>query len=136
MQTLRILGWLADFIVGSFIWAVVIALAALAAPFILIGFFLYEIFWNTKVFMFYLPLVPGLLVDMWYDVPVGRFFLCVLFFSSSSGLSRSSTCIYGETLCEHKADLLEERTRDRVETHVFPVRSVSFFAAVNLANVV
>lgn len=80
MQTLRILGWLADFIVGSFIWAVVIALAALAAPFILIGFFLYEIFWNTKVFMFYLPLVPGLLVDMWYDVPVGRFFLCVLFF--------------------------------------------------------
>jgi hypothetical protein len=78
MLLLRIIGWLADFIVGSFIWAVAIALAALAAPFVLIGFFIYEIFWNTKVFMFYLPLVPGLLIDMWYDVPVGRLFLCVL----------------------------------------------------------
>jgi hypothetical protein len=78
MLLLRIIGWLADFVVGSFIWAAVIALAALAAPFVLIGFFIYEIFWNTKVFMFYLPLAPGLLVDMWYDVPVGRFFLCVL----------------------------------------------------------
>jgi hypothetical protein len=78
MLLLRIIGWLADFVVGSFIWTVVIALAALAAPFALVGFFMYEIFWNTKVFMFYLPLVPGLLVDMWYDVPVGRFFSCVL----------------------------------------------------------
>jgi hypothetical protein len=78
MLLLRIVGGLVDFIVGSFIWAAVIALAALAAPFVLIGFFIYEIFWNTKVFMFYLPLVPGLLVDMWYDVPVGRFFLSVL----------------------------------------------------------
>jgi predicted Na+-dependent transporter len=43
-----------------------------------VAFFVYEIFWNTKVFMFYLPLVPGLLVDMWYDAPVGRFFLSVL----------------------------------------------------------
>lgn len=74
MLLLRIIGALADFVVESFLWTCFL----LSLPLICVGFFVYEIFWNTKVFMFYLTLVPGLLVDMWYDVPVGRFFLCVL----------------------------------------------------------
>jgi hypothetical protein len=39
MQTLRSLGWLVDFIVGSLLWSIAIVLAAFLAPFALVGFF-------------------------------------------------------------------------------------------------
>jgi len=71
MLLLRIIGALVDFAVESLFYACLL----LSLPLICVCFFVYEIFWNTNVFMFYLPLVPGLLVDMWHDVPVGRFFL-------------------------------------------------------------
>jgi len=74
MLLLRIIGAIVDFAVESLFYACLL----LSLPLICVRFFVYEIFWNTKVFMFYLPLVSGLLVDMWYDVPVGRFFLSVL----------------------------------------------------------
>jgi len=74
MLVLRIIGALVDFAVESLFYTCLL----LSLPLMCVAFFVYEIFWNTKVFMFYLPLVPGLLVDMWYDAPVGRFFLSVL----------------------------------------------------------
>jgi len=74
MQTLRILGWLFDFIVGSLIWSVVIILAAVAAPFALVGFFLWQIFYNTdRFFHLWLPFTPTAIWMMLTDSdPVGR----------------------------------------------------------------
>jgi hypothetical protein len=44
--------------------------SCLSLPLILVAFFVYQIFWNThRFFFFWLPLTPGLLVDMWGDVP-------------------------------------------------------------------
>ena len=75
MLLLRIIGALVDFAVESLFYTCLL----LSLPLICIGFFIYQIFWNThRFFFFWLPLTPGLLVDMWYDVPVGRFFLSVL----------------------------------------------------------
>lgn len=75
MILLRIIGAFADFLVESLLWTCFL----LSLPLILVGFFVYQIFWNThRFFFFWLPLRPGLLVDTWYDVPVGRFFLSVL----------------------------------------------------------
>jgi hypothetical protein len=78
MLLLRIVSWLADFIVASFIWAVVIALARPSRPVYIDRVLRIRDLLNTMVFMFYLPLVPGLRVDMGFEVPVGRLFLCVL----------------------------------------------------------
>jgi hypothetical protein len=72
MRTLRILGYLVDFIVGSLIWTVVIALAAIAAPFVLVGFFVWQIFYNTdRFFHVWLPFTPTGIRMMLAD-PVGR----------------------------------------------------------------
>jgi hypothetical protein len=46
MQTLRSLGWLVDFIVGSLLWSIAIVLAAFLAPFALVGSSLWQIFYN------------------------------------------------------------------------------------------
>lgn len=77
MQTLRILGWLVDFIVGSLIWTVFIAFAALAAPFALVGFFVWQIFYNTdRFFHLWLPFTPTAIWMMLTDPdPVGRWLL-------------------------------------------------------------
>ncbi len=74
MILLRLVDWIIGFVIGSLCWT----LFLLSLPLILVAFFVYQIFWNThRFFFFWLPLTPGLLVDMWYDVPVGRFFLSV-----------------------------------------------------------
>lgn len=74
MQTLRILGWIVDFIVGSLIWSVAIVLAAFAAPFVLVGFFAWQIFYNTdRFFHLWLPFTPTAIWTMLTDPdPVGR----------------------------------------------------------------
>ena len=62
MGTLHALGRLLDFIVGSLIWSVVIVVAALVAPFALIGFFLWQIFYNTdRFFHLWLAFTPSAL---------------------------------------------------------------------------
>ena len=77
MRTLHILGWLVDFIVGSLIWSVVIVLAALVAPFALVGFFLWQIFYNTdRFFHLWLPFTPTAIWMMLTDPdPVGRWLI-------------------------------------------------------------
>ena len=79
MRTLHILGWLVDFIVGSLIWSVVIVLAAVAAPFALVGFFLWQIFYNTdRFFHLWLPFTRTAIWMMLTDSdPVGRILICI-----------------------------------------------------------
>src|SRR5260370_23230982 len=54
IQLLRILGWFVYFTVGSVIWTFVIALAVPVAPFALVGFFAWQIFYNTDRLFFHL----------------------------------------------------------------------------------
>jgi len=74
MRTLHVLGRLVDFVVGSFVWAAVIVLAAATAPFALVGFFLWQIFYNTdRFFHLWLPFTPTAIWMMLTDSdPVGR----------------------------------------------------------------
>jgi len=75
MRTLHVVGWLIDFILGSLIWAAVIVIAALAAPFALIAFFVYQIVWNgDRLFHVWLPFTPTALYMLACD-PVGRILL-------------------------------------------------------------
>jgi len=80
MRTLHILGRLVDFILGSLIWSVAIVLAALAAPFVLIAFFAWQIFYNTdRFFHLWLPFTPTAIWMMLTDSdPVGRILIRIL----------------------------------------------------------
>jgi len=77
MRLLHILGWLVDFIVGSLIWTVVMALADFIAPFALVGFFRWQIFCNTdRFFHVWLPFAPTVIWTMLTDPdPVGRWLI-------------------------------------------------------------